>query len=412
MRLVTAAAIAALTLGSTHPALAILDAATANAIDVLGAEAAAFAMAAETEPEPGRKGRLLFLADLALDRIKSRFPDGPDAAEMTFGRFRSLDVGTIDRGAKAWEAANVEEARRMRAAEGALAARLVGDKAGGPAPATPDFSARAPAVPSFKAASPVAPTAQAAAPTTIEQGKSLQRSELVERLKASVVVILSPETANLGTGFFVTPRHIITNSHVVEGADRYVVANRSIAVKAAKVIARGQTQGGVGIDTAILETDGWTAPGFLPFAASVEEGSGIVIAGFPGRAATGLDRAYDNFLNLIANNRLPSTDQIPTAKFDFGYVQSVFTDAKTGLLNVQEGLNTSGGNSGSPVINYCGEVVAQHYSATVAKLQVAQGTAYGDSSKFNYAIASVEVVKFLRSVGVPIVANSGACGSN
>ena len=52
---------------------------------------------------------------------------------------------------------------------------------------------------------------------------------------------------------------------------------------------------------------------------------------------------------------------MPNVKFDFGFVQSVFVNADTGIENLQNGVNTSGGNSGSPIVNRCGAIVAQHY---------------------------------------------------
>ena len=190
----------------------------------------------------------------------------------------------------------------------------------------------------------------------------------------------------------------MTNTHVVVGVDRIVVSNKTIGVKSAHVLYRGMSQlqdgrAEIGIDTAILETDGWTHTAYLPFAEGVEEGEAITIGGYPGRASEHQDKAYDLFFSLIQRNSLPTPETIPNVKFDFGFVQSVFVSAETGIENLQNGVNTSGGNSGSPLVNRCGAVVAQHYSGTTARLRVGmfdidgdgkeEEAAVGDTSKFN-----------------------------
>ena len=256
--------------------------------------------------------------------------------------------------------------------------------------------------------------------------KRLAQTDVVRKLREAVVIILDPATGGSGTGFFISPEHLMTNTHVVEGLDRVVVANKTIGVKSATVLYRGMTRvqegsgwKSIGIDTAILKTDGWTNGAHLSFAESVEEGEAITIGGYPGRASEHQDVAYDTFFSLIGNNRLPTPEAIPNLKFDFGYVQSVFVKADTGIENLQNGVNTSGGNSGSPIVNRCGSIVAQHYQATNAVLDVLtieqngqqKQIAMGDTSKFNYAVSGKEVMTFLRSAHIPFSIVGGECPS-
>ena len=87
----------------------------------------------------------------------------------------------------------------------------------------------------------------------------------------------------------------------------------------------------------------------------------------------------------------------------------MFTNNSTGLENIQEGVETTGGNSGSPLVNACGQVVALHYEGTQAEVQKTGDKFVVDASKFNYAISFREVLKFLRDADIPYQAASLAC---
>jgi hypothetical protein len=140
----------------------------------------------------------------------------------------------------------------------------------------------------------------------------------------------------------------------------------------------------------------------------VKEGEDIAIAGFPYRALKS-DRGFMQFLELIDRNQLPTASQIPNTKYAFGVVQSVFVNNSSGLENIQEGVETSGGNSGSPLVNACGEFVALHYSGSVAEVKLTGNEATVDTSKYNYAISFREVLKFLRDAGVTYQAAASPC---
>jgi hypothetical protein len=212
----------------------------------------------------------------------------------------------------------------------------------------------------------------------------------------------------MGTGFFISPTHILTNTHVVADTSKVIVVNKTIRVQPALVRYRGMTKDGLGIDAAIVETINYRHPTFMTFATDVKEGEDIAIGGYPYRALQ-VDRGFRQFLDLIDRNQLPTASQIPNTKFAFGFVQSVFTDAKSGLENVQEGVETTGGNSGSPLVNACGEVIALHYSGLVGQVKVSGNQATVDTSKYNFAISFREVQKFLRDAGVTYQASAAPC---
>jgi peptidoglycan hydrolase-like protein with peptidoglycan-binding domain len=239
-----------------------------------------------------------------------------------------------------------------------------------------------------------------------EPARALSRTDLVDQLRENVVFVYNG--SGYGTGFFITPKHILTNAHVVENTEKVIVVNKSIRLRPALVRYRGMTAKSGGIDASILEVLDYSHPTFLKFAGEVREGEDIAIGGFPGRALE-FDRGYNQFKELVAANQLPTLDQIPTTKFAFGVVQSVFTDNRTGLENVQEGLETTGGNSGSPVVNACGDVVALHYSGSKAFVESSGQSIFVDASKFNFAISHREVIKFLKAAGVTHQEGGATC---
>ncbi|WAC29089.1 serine protease [Ancylobacter sp. SL191] len=270
-----------------------------------------------------------------------------------------------------------------------------------PGPSAPEKPAAAPA-------SEVAALAGGTSAASVPLRRTLSNAEIASLIKDSIVSVYDPASGNSGTGFLIGTGYILTNAHVVMDAKRVVVASRRYGVRAANVVGIGMTDKGVGIDAAVLETVNWTADRYLNFNPTVREGEPVAIGGFPGRASQ-VDRSSERFFEIISQNRIPGIDDIPAPKFDFGHVQSVFVDSKTGLRNIQEGLETSGGNSGSPVTNACGDVVGLHYAGSQAVLNVAGGKARGDTSKFNYAIATDEVLKFLKSINIRHSDAAGPC---
>ncbi|MBS9478192.1 trypsin-like peptidase domain-containing protein [Ancylobacter sp. VKM B-3255] len=281
-----------------------------------------------------------------------------------------------------------------------------------PPASEPVIASPAPAIaekPTMRVEAEVAALAAGTPATATPLRKALSNAEIASLIKDSIVAVYDPASDSWGTGFLMGPSYILTNAHVVMGAKRLVIASRRYGVRAANVVGIGMTDKGVGIDAAVLETVNWTADRHLSFNPMVREGEPVAIGGFPGRASQ-VDRSSERFFEIISQNRIPGMDDIPAPKFDFGHVQSVFVDSRTGLRNIQEGLETSGGNSGSPVTNACGDVVGLHYAGSQAVLKVAGGRASGDTSKFNYAIASDEVLKFLNSINIRHSAAPAPCG--
>lgn len=243
----------------------------------------------------------------------------------------------------------------------------------------------------------------------------LTRREVVNRLRQNVVIVIgqNQRTRNwsVGTGFFITPSQLLTNTHVVEETEDVFIANRAIQVRAARVTFRGMARRAVGagtqsvgIDTAIIEVLNFRSPSVLPFAANIEEGETVAIAGFPG-VALATDKAYNDFLALLTSSRIPTEDSIPSARFDFGTIYAIFNHQETTVENFQSGGLGAKGNSGSPVVNACGQVVGQIYRGPQARLDVVQSgretVAIGETVNYNVNLSFRALVRFLRASNVP-----------
>jgi S1-C subfamily serine protease len=251
----------------------------------------------------------------------------------------------------------------------------------------------------------------------------LTRREVVNRLRQNVVIVVAQNQRTrgwgAGTGFFINQQHLLTNTHVVEEADDVYLSNRTIQVRAGRVTFRGMARRAVGagsqtvgIDTAIVEVLNFRASTFLPFAANVEEGETVAVAGFPGIALQ-FDKAYNDFVALLTNARIPTEDSIPSARFDFGTVFAIYNNRETSVENFQSGGFGAKGNSGSPLINACGQVVGQIYRGPQARLDVVQSgrdtVAIGETVNYNENLSFRALVRFIRASNIPFSQASDNC---
>lgn len=274
------------------------------------------------------------------------------------------------------------------------------------------------------AVSPAPPSLFGSAPVDARvSNTALTRREVVNRLRQNVVIVIgqNQRTRNwsVGTGFFITPTHLLTNTHVVEETEDVFIANRAVQVRAARVTFRGmarRTVGAgtqsVGIDTAVIEVLNYRSTSVLPFASNIEEGETVAIAGYPG-VALSTDKAYNDFLALLTSARIPTEDSIPSARFDFGTVYAIFTHQETTVENFQSGGLGAKGNSGSPVVNACGQVVGQIYRGPQARLDVVQSgretVAVGETVNYNVNLSFRALVRFLRASSIPFQQASENC---
>jgi S1-C subfamily serine protease len=174
-----------------------------------------------------------------------------------------------------------------------------------------------------------------------------------------------------GSGFIVDGRLVVTNAHVVAGADEPAIVERGRLIRA-DVVAFEPKE-----DIAILSVRGLNGGSLHTSADEVDRGTDVVVLGYPGeRSLTAADATIKRVLLYGTNifNRPVRLD---------GYAFRGFA----------EGVGP--GSSGGPLVTPTGEVV---------------GIVAGGSQNLGLAIASTELVPILRHVqDEPTSVGTGGC---
>lgn len=261
----------------------------------------------------------------------------------------------------------------------AVAEALLGEKVASAAPA--DVKPQPPPV-----ANPVAPAA------TGEVAKPLSRKELADRLLKSVVLVIAGKAT--GSGFFIAPNLVVTNSHVVSEAkgSKLIVVGRGLdRPYIARLIAKTSPRSPGDRDYAILEVKGSPIKEGLPIAASVVDLAQVIAAGFPGL----LLNNDENYRALIEGD----LSAMPDLAMSQGVIMAK-QNRDRGLPTLAHSAFISGGNSGGPLVDMCGRVVGINTFISVAVQQ---------ASSAGFAIASPDMVAYLEKNGVKPVIQTNAC---
>ena len=241
------------------------------------------------------------------------------------------------------------------------------------------------------------------------------KTELVELLKASTVLLIvglqkteKGARWSSGTGFFVGPDIIMTNQHVVPQRTKSIYLFGShIGWKRADYITGTGLTGGAGLDVALVRVKGYKASKFLKFSTQFSVLQDLVIAGYPGIANRN-DKGYDNLTNFLVRVAYGqavsySSKMAPALKFSFGKLQGAYPNI-SGYEVIQHSAQTAKGNSGSAVVNLCGEVVGIHALASF-------GGKAEPGQHYNYAYSVREIKKYMNKLNIKFEAADQVCGN-
>ncbi|MEH6628947.1 MAG: serine protease [Motiliproteus sp.] len=353
----------------------------------------------------GNQGEDYYHIVLLVDEILKKHPKSITALRFRSNKYKGIDINNVRKIAGEWIVDNPEKAKILYAYfkgleteeknKPKLRARPSATKDRTSADSTASLNSKGM---SFQQKNPMEILTTKPSIKANDPARKIKytQQDIIKHLKDTTVLVLimnrrkgKLRVVGHGSGFFINKDQILTNAHVVRGANQIVVASRNMGIGVGSVAAIGMTSKGLGIDAAVVDVRGIVPNRYLTFAHSVMEGDNVAIGGYPSVIAS-TDRNYIRLLHFIDEQVVPSTDDVPSTRFSFGAVEAIFINRK-GNEDLQHGVETTGGNSGSPIVNSCGHVVGLHYTGVSKK---------EDNSKFNYAHTFREVEKFLKNNGI------------
>lgn len=178
-----------------------------------------------------------------------------------------------------------------------------------------------------------------------------------------------------GTGFAISPTHIVTNAHVVELAARYpdnvtigVVPSEGSKSYTGRLIAYDARR-----DLALIAISGARLPPLTLFDGGVSDGETVIALGYPGNVDLATAQSAADYIHPLSPVRSQG-----------GYAGSRQLEGVSVLLHT---AGIARGNSGGPLLDGCGRIIGVNSAITRAE--------EGDTS-FGFAIADAELAAFLR----------------
>jgi serine protease Do len=229
-------------------------------------------------------------------------------------------------------------------------------------------------------------------PVTPTDGQARAPEQLAAVLDAAVVLIIGKQSH--GSGFFIAPDLIVTNSHVVEnaGTDGVWVTSRTLGkTYQARVVASTPSSTVGGPDFALLRLP-LTAGGMaLAIADDATRLAPVVAAGYPGLVVR-----TDPRLARLLNGQ---GGEAPETVLSPGEV-SVTQPQANGIKLVIHTADISAGNSGGPLVDRCARVVG-------VNTFVSKSSDY--AGRVLYALSAADLAMFLRANDAQFTAATEHC---
>ena len=152
-----------------------------------------------------------------------------------------------------------------------------------------------------------------------------------------------------GSGFFIGPKTIVTNAHVIDGAESVFITNHFLG-KLQKATVKYRT-GVITLfdpDFAVLESESDKSPPPVPLSATAGRLMNVVSAGFPG-VVDEWDPQYNKLLHGD-DNASPDVTTFP------GFI-TLIQDGDGALPRIVHSATIGHGNSGGPLLDLCGRAL-------------------------------------------------------
>lgn len=202
-----------------------------------------------------------------------------------------------------------------------------------------------------------------------EPSASNDIGKLLDSTTVLIVVAKFPQYSQ-GSGFFISDRHIVTNHHVIRGAEEgniFVVGRGIGGVRRARLLAKTSpepTEQDINPDVAILEIEPVAGQQGLKLGVAPAKLSTAYVAGFPG-FLTEKDRDFTNFMKQLASAAAghdlesllahPSFNP-PSADLRYGRINNSIRSGSRKLSILIHDMQLAPGNSGGPLVDSCGRL--------------------------------------------------------
>lgn len=218
------------------------------------------------------------------------------------------------------------------------------------------------------------------------QGDTASLLEVIDA-RTALVLVTAPQVGN-GTGFFVGPDLLVTNYHVVEGAEPgsiYVTSKALGSARPAEVLKLDGPFETTGVDFALLRVPGVSQSAFEIHTSDQSlRLQSVIAAGYPGDLMS-TDREFRALIDGDAS-------AVPELAVTDGAVTTEQTFSERTQLVVHS-APISRGNSGGPLVDMCGRVVG-----------VNTFVREGDLRNLNFAFSMRDLAVFLRDTpAVPTI---------